>query len=290
MGSENGTLYQVTTPLATPATVASGTIAAGLGIVDSPVVDTTPTTPVVYTFVGDDTALHSAVYQFTDTFAATTTGIEESMGTGTGSTTLTVYDGDFDNVHYGGSGATGNLYFCGGSSATAANPTLYEIPINSGFSGTVATISNLTSGAATCSPATEFYNTGSGGTALTTTSSALTTTTTTSTNAISAIGSPTVFDVGSTTNIAVGDYLQIDSEDMVVTVKTTCGGFPCVTATRAQLGTTEAAHIRRSDCNHFPKYHRYGRCHPRVRLSRTATISRLARRSWTSPPGGGATA
>jgi hypothetical protein len=79
----------------------------------------------------------------------------------------------------------------------------------------------------TCSPVTEFYNTGN--------ASTITTTSTTITGA----GSPTTFTVGSNANIAIGNYIQINSEDMLVTGKS---GLTSLAVARGQIGTAEAAH------------------------------------------------
>jgi len=246
VGSSNGTLYGITTPLTAPAVVQSGVIANGLGIVDSPIIDGTPAfpaTPVVYVFVGDDGAGHSAVYQFTDTFTGGT-GTEQSMGGTTGSAGLTVYDGDFDNVHYSGSGTTGNLYFCGGS-ATPANPTLYRIPVAT-FGSAVTTVKALTSGAAACSPATEFYNAGSA-TALTTLGTNVTATGNNGfLNGAITNTQATVVVYGFSLTINNGDYILVNSEYMLVDSGggTTAfyGSTLTLTVTRGALGSTAVAH------------------------------------------------
>jgi hypothetical protein len=132
--------------------------AGGTGIVDAPLVDSGNAGMVVYAFVGDDGSTLctggtpcSAVFQFPANFAASATGTEEILASG--STTTTVYVGTFDNTHYNGDGTTGNLYVCGGST-----PGLVEIPMNAGFNGVPVTIGALTTGAAKCSPLTEFYD------------------------------------------------------------------------------------------------------------------------------------
>jgi hypothetical protein len=233
--------------LTTPVTVASGTIAAGLGIVDSPIIDGTPATPVVYVFVGDDNnnPIHSAVYQFADNFIGGTSGSRLSMGGSTGNAALTVYDGDFDNTHYSGSGTTGNLYFCGGTGGNALNPTLYTIGLNATFTNSSVTAADaLTNGAATCSPATEFYNTGAGQLTTLVASTVQTTVaaTTLGNYPTLAAGGTQVF-LNSNTNVAVGDYLAIGTptEDMLITGTGTFG-FTYWTVTRAALGTTDVAH------------------------------------------------
>jgi hypothetical protein len=243
VGSSNGSLYQIPTPSSTPGTaIQSGPVAqeGSTGIVDSPIADATayPAASTIYVFVGDSlTANQSAVIQFSPTFIGGNTGLHTAtMGANTGSTALTVYDGDFDNAHYSGSGTTGNLYFCGGTVGTAANPALYEIPIGAGGLGSVVPIESLTNGAATCSPATEFYNTSSGGAHTT------------------VVGAPTIAGAASLleSNISasativplynggftVGDYIEIDQEYMLI--QSIAGNN--LTVFRGQLGSTESTH------------------------------------------------
>ena len=53
----------------------------------------------------------------------------------------------------------------------------------------------------------------------------------------------TTIRVASTTGFTAGDYIQIDSEIILVGTVTTCGGAPCFNpVTRAALGTTAATH------------------------------------------------
>jgi hypothetical protein len=243
------------------------------GIVDAPMVDST--TEEVYVAVGDDantatsgnsTCLGasgcSGVFQFaagntTKAAGLSCTATNASPGVwptssncgeeaifGTGAYP-TMYDGDFDNAYYtAGTGKTGILWECPPSNTGGIDigPRLAAINMqpNGGivpagdvvfFSGnTVTAIPSLTSGnatAPTCSPVTEFYNTGNA------------TPATTYTAAISGTGSPTTVTVGSNTNLAIGNYILIGSEIMLVTGT---AGTTSITVARAQIGTTEAAH------------------------------------------------
>jgi hypothetical protein len=137
---------------------ASGHLAVtgSTGIVDAPLVDSTPATPVVYVFVGDELlSAASAVFQFSTGFAATSTGIKEVLNSGhSGGTTTILYDGDFDNIHYSGNGTTGNLYVCTSHNG-GTEPQLFSIPMNAGFTLTPVQGPVLTSAAAACSPVTE---------------------------------------------------------------------------------------------------------------------------------------
>ena len=137
-------------------TVASGTALT----VDSPIVDAAAGTKgTVYVFIGNDGVAtpNSAVYQFATGFAEHTCGSKSVVGTGSTTTGTPVYSGSFDAIYFASAdpSPSGNLYVCGNA---GGDPTLYRIPINSNAFGTVSTGPVLTTGAATCSPVTEFEN------------------------------------------------------------------------------------------------------------------------------------
>jgi hypothetical protein len=215
VGDSGGYLYRVSTAAAVTAS-AHLTAAGSTGVVDGPVVDSTPATPLVYVFVGDP----DSVIQFSATFASGNGGISERIGSS--ATTTMLYTGSFDNIHYTGSGTTGNLYVCG-YHRTGTIPRLFIIPINATFTGTVATVDTPASAAATCSPITEFLDTS----ASTTLSAAITSATQTS------------ISITSGTGFANNDYIQIDSEIMQITAG---GGTTSLTVARGQLGTTATTH------------------------------------------------
>jgi len=142
--------------------------------VDAPLVDPTAgTLGTIYVFVGNDgchgastacpaeTVPSSAVYQFLSGFAEHTCGTKALVGTGSTTSGIPVYSGNFDNIYFAsetsqtGNSPTGNLYVCGDA---GGDPTLYRVPIASNVFGTVSTGPVLTTGAATCSPVTEFLN------------------------------------------------------------------------------------------------------------------------------------
>lgn len=233
VGDSGGFLYSVTTSGATRTVVTSGQLAAtgSTGIVDAPLLDSTPATPLVYAFVGDDGGTEAcaggvigvcgAVYQFATNFAANSTGVKEKLGRG--SLAAKVYAGSFDNTHYIGSGSTGKLYVCGTRSA-GADPRLFQIVMNGTFTGAVNTFNTPTSAAATCSPVTEFL----GASFVTTLGATIT-------------AAQTSFTVTSATGISAtspNNYIQIDSEIMLVTAV----AANTLTVTRGQLGTTAATH------------------------------------------------
>ncbi|MGO8786458.1 MAG: hypothetical protein ACLQVL_03625 [Terriglobia bacterium] len=238
-------------------TYASGTV----GIVDSPMVDSS--TQEVYVFVGDDASTSTSVgcdnaagctgvFQFAagnttvGTGACTTTsssswngagatpncGVEAVFGAGT-TPTPTTYDGAFDQVYQGGTGNSGYLWAC--VPHAGSTPRLGYVAMQSSGSivpsGVIVVggtaISALTSAQATCSPLTEFYNTGN--------ASAVATFASTIPNS----GSSTTITVNSNANIAIGNYIEVGSEIMLVT--NTSGGTS-ITVSRAQLGTSSASH------------------------------------------------
>ena len=170
VGSSAGTLIYV--PSAGGTIVTSGAlINGGTGVVDAPMLDSTAGR--AYVFVGNDhnnthcnggNPCFAGVYQFitSPSFAATTTGVEETLG-GSNSTSSNIYDGTFDNIYFTSTSPAspaGNLYVCGLSSG-GATPTLYQIPISGTGSTTIGTpvtgpaIETL---AGNCSPVTEFDN------------------------------------------------------------------------------------------------------------------------------------
>lgn len=150
--------------------VQSGQLDYNVGVLDSPIVDST--TGMVYVFVGDDGTTNctangfpgpcAGVYQFPTGFTSAATGTEAAVGTGY----EFMMSGTFDNAYFTSSSPpTGNLYVVGNTGP--ANNTLYQIPISSGAMGTpnagpvVAT--NYTSGYYSAGlQVSEFYNTSAG--------------------------------------------------------------------------------------------------------------------------------
>ncbi len=128
--------------------------------------------------------------------------------------------GSFDNLYYEGTGNTGNLYVC-------ENGVVYQVPLATVATtvvvNTYSTPVTTPGTASACAPVTEFL-----GTKVATTLSAAITTT-----------GQTVITVTAGTNIANGDFLQIDSEIMQVS---SGGGTTSLTVTRGQQGTSAATH------------------------------------------------
>jgi len=122
-----------------------------------PLVDSTA--GMAYFFVANDSSNNSAVYQMpSSNVAATPTEI--TLGTGSTSGNEQFF-GAFDNPYFSstnGAKPTGGLWVCGN---TGGNPTLYKVPITAGSPGSATTIKALTNHSATCSPVTEFFNSGS---------------------------------------------------------------------------------------------------------------------------------
>ncbi len=155
------------------ALVSSGRLAtnASSGVRDAPIVDSAAQR--VYAFVGSDrggtisasctTAPCAAVIQFPTTFAAASTGTKFQVGRGVTSTTLRfLYAGSFDDAYYNSAtpaSPSGNLYVCGSLAATAARPTLWQIPIASNAMGTPVVGPSLVGATnANCSAITEVMN------------------------------------------------------------------------------------------------------------------------------------
>ncbi len=123
-------------------------------IKDAPVVDATA--GKIYVAVAADSAGNNAIYMFNRGFAGGNTGSEAIVGTGSLTNSVPLLDGDFDQVYYASSNATGNLYVCGDTGGSAK---LYQVPINAGIFGSALTGPTLSSASITCSPVTEIYNT-----------------------------------------------------------------------------------------------------------------------------------
>ena len=126
LGDSQGFLYSVS---ATGVVTTSGQLGSGTGIVEPPIVD--PASETVYVFVGDNAAgTASAVFVFNIASGNFTSGSTGSTVTvGTGSPTVPMYGGAFDNIYYTSPTQTqpaGSLYVCGNA---GGNPTLYKIPI-----------------------------------------------------------------------------------------------------------------------------------------------------------------
>ena len=170
-GDSGGYLYNVActiSSVATPCSTAGVTTAVNKsaqlsngtdgGIFDAPIVD--GTAAQVYVFAANNTAgtNRSSVWQLPTNFmnGATAPGSEVISTT---SATAPIFAGDFDNAYYtssSGSSPSGNLYVCG---TVGGDPALYQIAISSDSMTGVTTGPTLTTGAATCSGVTEFFNT-----------------------------------------------------------------------------------------------------------------------------------
>jgi len=123
------------------------TSALGSNIVDAPIVDSS--NKVVYVFVGSVPEV--AAFSIASGNITLSPGSTASIGS---SSSVPVYDGDFNNTYY--SGGTGTLYACGN---TSGHPTLYSVTVASGvLSSPTAGPVLANSTTAACSPLVEFYN------------------------------------------------------------------------------------------------------------------------------------
>ena len=120
-----------------------------------------PTAGMVYTFTGEDTSAspgpYAGVFQFSTKFASGATGNEATLGTG--SATVALYSGAFDNAYMTSAAATptGYMWVCGNS---GGNPALYPIHFNNGTmsTGAITAATTVSATPTTCSPVSEFYN------------------------------------------------------------------------------------------------------------------------------------
>jgi hypothetical protein len=165
VGDANGTLYSVVASLGA-INARSGTLAAaGAGIYDAPLVDST--TGKVYAFVGNtppagvgNCRRQACVYQFDTTFTTGTTGLNQSLGTGgTNSGAQFVFSGAFDNIYYANSGTVGNLYVVG-NTGSRNQGMLYRVPFTSGAMRVAVGIQINQVQPPSPSPVTEFCNNG----------------------------------------------------------------------------------------------------------------------------------
>ncbi len=162
IGDATGFLYRIDSTTGT--VTKSGQVDFGTGLVESPVLD--ESNELVYIFSSSDGTTHcnagtvtcSAVFQFSATFAANSTGSETTAGSSS-ATPNPMYIGGFDSTYLNSANGTGNMYVCGN---TGGNPTLYQIPITSGAlptGGAATIITTLTlASTAACSPVSDVLN------------------------------------------------------------------------------------------------------------------------------------
>jgi len=146
--SDGSSLYSVSPTYGSgtgSAIVASASL--GSDIVDAPIVD--GGNGLVYIFVGSvpEVARFSIA-----TFPLTT----QTAIVGTGSPSVPIYDGDFNNVYYNSVAGTGTLNVCGNP---GGNPILYQVAISSGTLGSVTQGPVLANANVACSPLVEYFNT-----------------------------------------------------------------------------------------------------------------------------------
>ncbi len=226
VGDSGGYLHQFA--VSTPGTInTSGRLENNtVGIFDPPVVDST--TELVYTFIGYSGDATNTNPSYINRFDANTAIASGSSGTGlnfpnggaaTNPDTSVMRSGAFDYQYAVANGTSGHIYTC-------VNGHVFQVIITGTTTMNVAAFDTPVSDLATCSPVSEFL-----GVKVSTTLS----------DAIPATGAVTV-TVASTTDIAVGDYVQIDSEVMLVATVPTGTTFTVAAGGRGQDGSTAAAH------------------------------------------------
>jgi hypothetical protein len=140
--------------------LASSSQLSTVGIQDAPLVDAASSTSYVYVEnpYGGTTG-HPAYVNIFSASSISSYGVTSVALTTTGSTSLKIYDGAFDNQHT--SSTNGNYYVCATDvTSGSANATLYQIAISSGPALTLHVYNQVstTNTSPTCSPVTEFYD------------------------------------------------------------------------------------------------------------------------------------
>ena len=125
----------------TGALTTSAEIASAPGIADAPIVD--PSAGQVYAFVSTDTtgdcnfgANCTGVFQFGTAFAASSSGNEAEVGSGSFFGTVPMFTGDFDNTYFNSADPpTGSLYVCGQTGSLRENLPHSDYDEHYGHSG-----------------------------------------------------------------------------------------------------------------------------------------------------------
>ena len=163
VGDASGFLYSIDATMGT--LNQSARLDFGVGIVDSPIVDTTG--QFVYAFASSDgsglcaglTSDCAAVYSLSTHFVTGATATKGVVGTSVlhGNTNPNpLYSGGFDSTYYASQNGTGNLYVCGN---TGGAPTVYQLPLVLGVPGTARSVGGALSGSTTpCSPVSDIQN------------------------------------------------------------------------------------------------------------------------------------
>lgn len=157
VGDYGGFLYRVSST--NGAVTTSAQLDHETGIVAAPIVDSTA--GIVYVFASSDGLSDcagspcSAVYLLSPTFASGATGTKITVGSSSLTTTVPLYEGDFDSTYQNSTNGTGNLYVCGN---TGGVPTLYQIAMNAGVPSAALAGPALSTSATGCSPVTDVYN------------------------------------------------------------------------------------------------------------------------------------
>jgi hypothetical protein len=156
--SSGGEIHSVTTSPSFGSHVYTGSalsVASSTGVYDGPIVDST--NQVVYFVIGDSTVGtgHPGAFKVAAGFTGAG-GLSQATLTTTTTAASIVYNGAFDATYYGSSdGKSGNFWVCATSSSGVAQ---LQPMFMTGGALNLSTAINLTSGAATCSPVTEFLN------------------------------------------------------------------------------------------------------------------------------------
>jgi hypothetical protein len=166
VGDATGFLYRIDSTTGT--VTKSGQVDFGTGLVETPVLD--ESNELVYVFSSSDGTTNctglvacAAVFQFSATFTAGSTGSKVTVGNSVAAgppPPNPMYIGGFDSTYLkSATPPTGNMYVCGN---TGGNPSLYQIPITAGAfpaGGAANLITQLTlASTAACSPVGDILN------------------------------------------------------------------------------------------------------------------------------------
>jgi hypothetical protein len=223
-----GFLYSVTS---SGAVVQSAQLDNAGVVGDGPIVDSTA--GKVYVFVTQSAAgsmgggNHNGVAQFNTGFGSMANPDGYVVGNGSGNSVPTL-SGAFDDAYYTSSDATGKLYVCLPANGFA------QISVSSGTmppSHSMSSMQQVTSNKNACSPASEILSVDAASTI----------------NQFGGINSSaTSVTITSATGFANNEYIQIDSEKMLVSA---ISGGNTLTIARAQLGTAAAPHANGANVN-----------------------------------------
>jgi hypothetical protein len=160
-----GAIHRVDPSNGTVTSSAKIAVASDTGIFTWPIVDGNAGRAYVFVHSSALTNNPRAIYQFSTTFAAGTSGnASQAIGKSGAATNQVQHIGALDNIYYNtadSTSPTGNLYACGSGPTATNKAVLWKIPITANVMGTAAEGQTLSSAVPTgtdCSPLSEVPN------------------------------------------------------------------------------------------------------------------------------------